>query len=87
MIDLQRFRAAYLDDLWSDRQNVVQQPTLALLPQKRLGIALTLFLPAAGEKQEKIVDTITSRVPLEDAAAYRTRIRTLDRVARWLRLQ
>lgn len=82
---LQNFRAFTVETAKVNGNDDVPV-TIQLFSKRRIALAVVVFLPDNEQDIENVIAAFGKRVQFDEAKAYLSAMRTLDRLASWLRL-
>lgn len=86
-IDLTRYNRSVIDDPWTTSDgHTLPGTTILLLPKARLALPVGVILPDNPTQAANTLTALTTHIPLTDNDPYTTTLRTIDRIARWLRI-
>lgn len=85
VIHLENYRAFTIEEL-PGTKTVPPRLSLTLLPKRRFGWAIPIYLPDDDETGMLITESLELSVPYSDAASYQAFTRQINRLVRWLRL-
>lgn len=85
-VDLSRFDRSIDQEPWGDEGKSGRSSSLLILPKKRFGVPLSVFLPDDEKSAKKVRAALIAQVPLDPNSSCRGVLRVIDTLVRWTRL-
>lgn len=82
---LARYKVFTIEETLASKKEPIKN-LIVLLPRKRFGGALELYLTGDDDTDVTIAEALETVLPYDEAPGYHTRERIFNRLARWLRM-